>query len=53
MGINVVERIDDNVRIHRVLVSVSDKRDLENLIPGMLRLNPDIRFFRPAEPLPG
>ncbi len=45
MSINIVEKIDDTIKIHHVLVSVSDKRNLEALVPGMLRINPDIRFF--------
>ena len=39
---NVVERIDDRVKINTLLVSVSDKSGLETLIPGMIDLNPDL-----------
>ena len=39
---NVVERIDDRVKINTLLVSVSDKSGLETLIPGMIALNPDL-----------
>jgi phosphoribosylaminoimidazolecarboxamide formyltransferase/IMP cyclohydrolase len=45
MSINVVERIDDRVRIRNILVSVSDKSGLEVLVPELLRLNPDLRMF--------
>ena len=45
MGINMVERIDDQVKIQHVLVSVSDKTGLEDFIPGLLAVNPAIRFF--------
>ncbi|RLB88600.1 MAG: hypothetical protein DRH26_13265 [Deltaproteobacteria bacterium] len=45
MGKNVVDRIDDQVRISTILVSVSDKSGLEDFIPGLLALNPDIRIL--------
>lgn len=45
MSINVVDRIDDLVKVKHVLISVSDKANLERLVPGMRELIPDIRFF--------
>jgi phosphoribosylaminoimidazolecarboxamide formyltransferase/IMP cyclohydrolase len=42
MGKNVVEKIDDLVKINTMLVSVSDKSGLEALVPGMIALNPDL-----------
>jgi phosphoribosylaminoimidazolecarboxamide formyltransferase/IMP cyclohydrolase len=42
MGKNIVEKIDDQVKIKTILVSVSDKSGLESLIPGLVELNPDI-----------
>ena len=42
MGKNVVEKIDDQVKLNTVLVSVSDKSGLEAFIPGLLEINPDI-----------
>lgn len=42
MGKNVVEKIDDQVKIKTVLVSVSDKSGLETFIPGLVALNPEI-----------
>jgi phosphoribosylaminoimidazolecarboxamide formyltransferase/IMP cyclohydrolase len=45
MTINVVERIDDAVKIRHVLVSVSDKRGLDAFVPELVRLNPDLRIF--------
>lgn len=42
MGMNVVEKIDQQVKINTVLVSVSDKTGLEVLIPGLLEANPDL-----------
>ncbi len=45
MGINVVEKIDEAVQIKHVLLSVSDKQGLDTLVPGLLAINPEIRFF--------
>ncbi|MDA8137241.1 MAG: hypothetical protein M0036_01205 [Desulfobacteraceae bacterium] len=45
MSINVVNRIDDLVKVKHVLISVSDKTNLERLVPGLRQINPEIRFF--------
>ncbi|HSO60783.1 MAG TPA: hypothetical protein VLR50_07085 [Desulfobacterales bacterium] len=45
MSINVVERIDDRVKVRHLLVSVSDKRGLDEFIPTLVRLNPELRIF--------
>jgi phosphoribosylaminoimidazolecarboxamide formyltransferase/IMP cyclohydrolase len=45
MSINVVERIDDSVKIRHVLVSVSDKRGLDAFVTGLVHLNPGLRIF--------
>jgi phosphoribosylaminoimidazolecarboxamide formyltransferase/IMP cyclohydrolase len=45
MSINVVERIDAQVPVRHVLVSVSDKLGLETFIPALLEINPEMRFF--------
>lgn len=45
MTINVVEKVDNLVRINHVLVSVSDKRGLEELIPGLLEVNPEVNIL--------
>ncbi|MDD9301181.1 MAG: hypothetical protein HUK40_02095 [Desulfobacter sp.] len=42
MGKNVVDKIDNKVKINTMLVSVSDKTGLETFIPGMLEKNPDL-----------
>jgi len=42
MGKNVVEKIDDLVKIRTLLVSVSDKTGLPTFIPGLVELNPDL-----------
>ena len=42
---NIVERIDDAVKIDNVLVSVSDKTGLDRLIPALLDVNPGVRIY--------
>ncbi|MFO7989171.1 MAG: hypothetical protein R6U16_06765 [Desulfotignum sp.] len=39
---NVVEQVDDRVKVNTLLVSVSDKTGLETLIPGMVAVNPEL-----------
>ena len=39
MGKNIVQRIDDSVKIQNMLVSVSDKSGLETFIPEMIKVN--------------
>ena len=45
MSMNVVDKTDDLVEVRHVLVSVSDKSGLEDIIPEMIAINADIRFF--------
>jgi len=45
MTINVVNKINEAVKIKHVLLSVSDKRNLDTFVPGLLEINPEIRFF--------
>ena len=45
MTINVVRRIDEQVAVRHVLISVSDKSGLERLVPELRRINPQVRFF--------
>lgn len=45
MALNRVERIDGPIPIRRVIASVSDKRGLEELVPGLVEANPEIRIF--------
>ncbi|MBN1557795.1 MAG: hypothetical protein JW951_06580 [Lentisphaerae bacterium] len=45
MALNIVEQIDDAVAVQHVLVSVSDKRGLDVLVPGLCEINPDVRFY--------
>lgn len=45
MTTNRVEKIDAHVQVRTVLISVSDKTGLETLVPGLIRINPDIRIL--------
>ncbi len=45
MPVNIVREIDDWVPIRRVLVSVSDKAGLEQLIPILVEINPAVQFY--------
>ena len=45
MGINMVEKIDDAVKINHVLLSVSDKQGLDTFVPRLLQINPGIQFL--------
>jgi phosphoribosylaminoimidazolecarboxamide formyltransferase/IMP cyclohydrolase len=42
MSKNIVEKIDDRIKVRTVLCSVSDKTGLETFIPGLVAVNPDI-----------
>lgn len=42
MGVNFVEKIDNEVKIERVLISVSDKTGLDTFAKGLVEENPDI-----------
>ena len=45
MSMNVVEKIDDLVKVRNVMASVFDKSGLETFIPELLRVNPEIKIF--------
>jgi phosphoribosylaminoimidazolecarboxamide formyltransferase/IMP cyclohydrolase len=45
MGINVVTRVDDWVKVQNILVSVSDKSGLEQFIPELVEMNPAVQIF--------
>lgn len=42
---NVVEKIDGLVKVNTVLASVSDKTGLEDFIPALLEMNPDVKIL--------
>ncbi len=45
MAVNIVWKADDWVKIQHALVSVSDKSGLDLLIPGLVKINPNIHFY--------
>lgn len=45
MSKNIVEKIDDSVKVETILVSVSDKSGLETFIPELLKTNPDLTIL--------
>ena len=45
MSINVVGKIDDVVKVRHILMSVSDKSGLDQFVPELLRINPDVKIF--------
>ena len=45
MAMNIVDRIDDQVRVKHVLISVSDKGGLDRFVPRMLEINPSLKIF--------
>lgn len=45
MALNIVEKIDGDVSIRRVLISVSDKSGLDELVPALLEMNPDVTIY--------
>ena len=45
MGLNIVERIDDMVKVQNVLISVSDKTGLDSFVPALVGINPDIKIY--------
>ncbi len=45
MAGNLVTTLDNHLPIRRVLCSVSDKRGLETLIPGLLAINPNTVIY--------
>ncbi len=45
MALNVVEKIDDLVKVNNVLISVSDKTGLDSFIPELVKINPEITIY--------
>lgn len=45
MSINTVTRIDNQVKVRHVLISVSDKNGLDTFIPELIRTAPDVHIF--------
>lgn len=45
MAVNYVERIDDRVRVRTVLISVSDKSGLDELVKGLIGVDPNVQIL--------
>jgi len=45
MAGNIVRELDDWLQVKHVLISVSDKRGLEILVPGLLSVNQSLKIF--------
>jgi phosphoribosylaminoimidazolecarboxamide formyltransferase/IMP cyclohydrolase len=45
MALNIVEKIDDQVKIRHILLSVSDKSGLDTFIPELVAINSKIKIF--------
>ena len=45
MSKNIVNKIDDLVKVNTVLISVSDKTGLADFVPGLVKHNPKIRIL--------
>ena len=45
MALNIVDKIDKNIKISRILLSVSDKTGLETFVPEMVKINPEVKFY--------
>ena len=45
MAVNIVDCIDDRVMIHHILVSVSEKGRLEELVPSLIATIPDLTIY--------
>mmetsp|Transcript_5845 Transcript_5845/g.3325 ORF Transcript_5845/g.3325 Transcript_5845/m.3325 type:complete len:227 (-) Transcript_5845:131-811(-) len=45
MSLNIVDEIDELVKVRHILVSVSDKIGLDTFIPELININPEIKIF--------
>ena len=45
MAVNIVNKIDGTVKIKNVIISVSDKSGLENLVPPLIQINPEVMIY--------
>lgn len=45
MALNIVEKIDDGIRVRHVLLSVSDKRGLDVFVPELLDVCPGVKLY--------
>ena len=45
MALNIVDKIDGDIIIKNILLSVSDKEGLDYFVPEMIRINPETVFY--------
>ncbi|MCL2704928.1 MAG: hypothetical protein FWE72_01830 [Spirochaetaceae bacterium] len=45
MSLNIVSEIDNNIKIKNVIISVSDKRNLDYFAQKLIKNNPDIKIY--------
>ncbi|MCP4159873.1 MAG: hypothetical protein GY760_07365 [Deltaproteobacteria bacterium] len=45
MPLNIVNKIDNKIKIKKVLISLSDKKGLEGLVKSLLGINKNIEFY--------
>ncbi len=45
MALNIVNEVDGSVAVRHVIVSVSDKRGLDVLIPALTEINPEVKIY--------
>jgi phosphoribosylaminoimidazolecarboxamide formyltransferase/IMP cyclohydrolase len=45
MAINIVDKIDQLVKVRHVLLSVSDKSGLDTFVPELMAINPELKLF--------
>ncbi len=45
MSIRPVTKVDDWVKVNNVIISVSDKSDLDLLVGGLVEVNPDVKIY--------
>lgn len=43
--VNIVEEIDDRIKVKNVIISVSDKDGLPEFVDRLITINPDVRIF--------
>jgi phosphoribosylaminoimidazolecarboxamide formyltransferase/IMP cyclohydrolase len=45
MALNIVSEIDNKVKINNIIISVSDKKELDNFIRKIIIINPDVKIY--------
>ncbi len=45
MSVNIVNKVDNAIKINNVIISVSDKSGLDMFVSGLTEINPDIKIY--------